>query len=92
MVPAGCLTPTANEVRNDSVVQAPDVWVQQPACATARETSSPAVKNRDEEYYCEQIEILKTINRSEFVNFPANVHHQMCNLKTELVLGPGTPL
>jgi hypothetical protein len=59
MVPAGCRTPTANEVRNDSVVQAPVIWVQQPACATARGNEQPGCKNRDEEYYRKQMEILE---------------------------------
>src|SRR5579864_4540754 len=62
-------------------------------CATARGTSIPAAKTGTKITIPELTLILKTINRSEFVNLLANLHHRMCKPRTESTFGaPETAL
>jgi hypothetical protein len=54
MVPAGCLTPTAKEVRTTKVVQGfKRSVVQQPASCNSQDLASKLKKNRDADYYPE---------------------------------------
>jgi len=85
------LTPTADKSAHDLVVQAP-VCLGSATCLRKQPGASiPGCKNRGEDYYREQMEYLKTINCSEFVNFSGNLHQQMCKRKKRIVFGLGEP-